>query len=192
MKEERGRKMKKSIFIATILTLLLGFSSQSMAGTQTSVNTSPPAYVFPASPEVVVIPETYVYYAPNVDFDIFFCGGHWYRPHGGNWFRSTSYNGPWAHIKNAPSALHNLPHNYRTITRESRRIPYGELDRNWRDWERGNYWGSHGWGRGGYDTHHGYSGSYRDSGSPMVDPTEAEGPMEDPMEECRYQYPEGR
>jgi len=64
-----------------------------MAGTHVSVSISPPVFVFPAPPEVVVIPQTYVYYDPDVDFDIFFCGGHWYRPQGGYWYGSASYNG---------------------------------------------------------------------------------------------------
>ena len=154
--------MKKSILIATVMTLLLGFSDQSMAGTHVSVNISPPVFVFPAPPEVVVIPETYVYYDPDVDFDIFFCGGHWYRPHGGYWYSSASYNGPWVHMQNAPSFLLGLPPTFRIIVRGERRIPFVELHRNWRAWERERYWEHQNWGRSEHMRHYGLSPSFRE------------------------------
>ena len=102
-----------------------------MAGRHVGVNIPlPPAFVFPAPPELVVIPGTYVYYWPDVDFDIFFYGGYWYRPYGGNWYHSPSYGGPWVYIESAPSVVLSLPPDYRTVTRGFRRIPYGELHRN--------------------------------------------------------------
>ena len=45
----------------------------------------PPAIVFGAPPQLVVIPETYVYVDPDVDVDIFFYGGWWWRPWEGRW-----------------------------------------------------------------------------------------------------------
>ncbi len=140
--------MKKLLIIGVMSLLLLGFSGQSMARVHVDVNIPvPPAFVFPAPPELVVIPGTYVYYSPDVDVDIFFYGGYWYRPYGGYWYRSADYRGPWVYIENAPPVLLGLPHDYRIITRGERRIPYADLHRNWRAWERGRYWEHHNWGR---------------------------------------------
>jgi len=155
--------MKKLIVLATMLLLLLGFSGQSMAGIRIGVNIPlPPVFVFPAPPELVIVPSTYVYYCPDVDFDIFFYGGYWYRPYGGYWYRSASYGGPWVYIESAPSVLLGLPPNYRIITRGGRRIHYGELHRNWRAWERDRYWEHHNWGRPEHERHYGLAPSWRE------------------------------
>jgi hypothetical protein len=147
--------MKQLVVIATTLLFLLGFSGQSMAGIHIGVNIPlPPIFAFPAPPQLVVIPGTYAYYCPDVDFDIFFYGGYWYR--------SASYGGPWVHIRMAPSVLLNLPPHYRIITRGERRIPYGELHRNWRAWQRGRYWEHHNWGRTEYERHYGLAPSFRE------------------------------
>lgn len=47
-------------------------------------------------PEQWLIPETYVYAVPDVDFDIFFYGGWWWRPLGGRWYRSRYYDRGWS------------------------------------------------------------------------------------------------
>jgi hypothetical protein len=138
----------KKLMIATISLLLLGFSSYGVAGVSINIGVSLPPLVFAAPPPVVVIPGTYVYFCPDAEADIFFYHGYWYRPHGEYWYRSVSYNGPWAYIGSPPTALINLPSDYRRVTIEHRRIPYGDLHRNWRSWERGRYWEKHGWGRG--------------------------------------------
>ena len=40
----------------------------------------PPPIPFAAPPELIVLPETYVYVAPDIDADIFFWNGWWWRP----------------------------------------------------------------------------------------------------------------
>jgi hypothetical protein len=155
--------MRKLIVIASILLLILGFSGQSMAGIHIGVNIPlPPAFVFSAPPELVVIPGTYVYYSPDVDFDLFFYGGYWYRPNEGYWYRSVSYGGPWVYAESVPSVLLRVPRDFRVITRGHRRIPYGELHRHWRAWQRGRYWERHNWGRLERETHHGLAPSFRE------------------------------
>ncbi|MGA2527359.1 MAG: hypothetical protein ABSF79_12220, partial [Smithellaceae bacterium] len=57
----------------------------------------PPPIVFAAPPELVVIPETNVYAVPDVDVDIFFYSGWWWRPWEGRWYRSRNYNSGWGY-----------------------------------------------------------------------------------------------
>jgi len=154
--------MKKLMVMVIVSLLFLGFSGQSMARIHIGVNIPlPPAFVFSAPPELVVIPGTYVYYCPDVDFDIFFYAGYWYRPYRGYWYRSASYGGPLVYVESAPSVLISLPPDYRIVTRGFRRIPYGELHRNWRAWERDRYWEHHNWGRMEHQREHGLAPSYR-------------------------------
>lgn len=105
------------------------------------INLGPPAYVFSAPPEVVYVPGSSVYYAPDAGMDILFYHGYWYRPHEGRWFRARNYNGPWAFIDGprVPSAIIGLPPDYRRVAYRER-IPYGRLHSNWRHWERDRYW----------------------------------------------------
>ncbi len=104
--------------MASILLLLLGFSGPGMAGINFGVHiplpgihvniSAPPAFVFPALPQLVVIPGTYVYYCPDAGFDVFFYDGYWYRPYEGYWYRSISYHGPWAYIDNPPYVVQGV------------------------------------------------------------------------------------
>jgi len=48
----------------------------------------PPPIVFPGPPELIVIPDTYVYVVPDIDADIFFGDGWWWRLWEGRWYRS--------------------------------------------------------------------------------------------------------
>ena len=68
---------------------------------------------------MVVIPGTYIYAVPDIDVEIFFHQGYWYRPHEEHWYRSKSYNGPWAYLDSnrVPGVtLFDLPPDYRTDT----------------------------------------------------------------------------
>ncbi len=157
--------MKKIIVIATTLLLLLGFSGKDIAEVRIDIGIPlPPPFVFAAPPELEVIPGTYVYYCPDVGFAIFFYGGYWYRPYEAYWYRSVNYSGPWVHVASLPSVLLTLPSDYRVATRGYRRIPYSELHRNWRAWERGRYWEHHNWGRLENERHHGLGPQFRERG----------------------------
>ena len=137
----------KKLTMAIIVLLLLGFSGSGIAEVRVNIGVNLPRLVFPAPPPVVVIPGTYAYYCPDAEADIYFYHGYWYRPYEEHWYRSGSYNGPWAYIASPPTVFLHLPPDYRRVTIEHRRIPYGDLHRNWRPWERGRYWEKHGWGR---------------------------------------------
>ena len=63
----------------------------------------PPHIEFSAPPRLVVVPETYVYVAPDVEEEIFFSDGWWWRPWEGRWYRSRTYNSGWQHYRSTPS-----------------------------------------------------------------------------------------
>ncbi|MGZ3590732.1 MAG: hypothetical protein ACXU99_08755 [Thermodesulfobacteriota bacterium] len=157
--------MKKLMVIAIASLLFLGFSGQSMADIDIRVNVPPPpVFAFSGPPELVLIPGTYVYYDPDVDFDILFYAGYWYRPYRGYWYRSVSYEGPWVYAGRPPYVLVNLPPDYRIVTRGHRHIPYWELRRNWRTWQTNRYWDRYNWNRY-WEGHHASAPSYRERGN---------------------------
>lgn len=119
------------------------FISPASAGAEAnlSIQIGLPPLVIPGPPGLVVIPETYVYYPPEVNENLFFYHGHWYRPHQGYWYRAPHYNGPWDPIVigQVPRAVLAVPTGYRySPVREH--VPYGQAKKNWRKWERDRRW----------------------------------------------------
>ncbi len=108
------------------------------AGIDFNINIGLPSTIMISTePEIVLIPGTNTYIIPDIDVDIIFHNGSWYRPHKGYWYRANSYNGPWINLVRAriPVALLELPPDYRHILPGHARIPYGQLKKTWRDRE---------------------------------------------------------
>ncbi len=106
------------------------------------INAPPPAVVVKAPPEVVVIPGTYIYFAPDIGDEVFFYGGYWWRPHRGRWYRAVEFGDPWVVIEmgSVPRVLIKLPPDYRRVPPGHRKIPYGQLRKHWRQWEKEKRW----------------------------------------------------
>ncbi len=135
--------MKKFAPIFLAMFFLLSMASSTVAGVNVGINIGIPfpAFVFSAGPSLVVIPGTYVYMVPDVDFDIFFYEGWWYRPWEGRWYRAPGYNGPWGYIESVPRILITLPPGYAYWRGGGGpRFSYGEVRDHWRAWERERYW----------------------------------------------------
>lgn len=142
--------MKKLLLGTMLLALVLVVPMPTMAGVDVDVRISlPPLIVFAAPPAVVVIPETNVYVVPDVDVDIFFYSGWWWRPWEGRWYRSRNYSSGWSYYRNVPSFYRRIPSGWRNDYREHRwkghqwnyqRIPHQQVQRNWRNWEKSRHW----------------------------------------------------
>lgn len=147
--------MKKQIIAALgVSSMLLMFSLISPLKSNAEVNinvTIPlPGLIMSAPPAMVVIPGSYVYYPPEVNLDIFFYRGYWYRPYGGAWYIANGYNGPWRTIGTGrvPRAVIGVPPHYRRVSYGYERMPYGTVRGNWHRWEREQYWEKHERARG--------------------------------------------
>jgi hypothetical protein len=150
---ERGCMMTRATIRMTFLlmALLVPLSATGQVGVSVSVNVPlPPPIVLPAPPEVVVLPDSNVYVVPDVEDDIFFSGGWWWRPWQGRWYRSRYYDRGWAFYRAAPPPFYrHVPPGWRNDYREHRwrgrewhheRIPHAHMQRNWRVWERDGHW----------------------------------------------------
>jgi hypothetical protein len=143
--------MKKIAFflliipMAFILSTLIPNAGFAEVNVNIGINLPLPGFVFHGPPAVALIPGTYAYAVPDVDIDILFYHGYWYRPHRDRWYRSISYNGPWGHIAHhrVPAAIIGLPPDYRHLPPGHSRIPYGHVKKNWRNWEKHRYWDTH-------------------------------------------------
>ena len=93
---------------------------------------------------MVVIPDTYIYVVPKAEVDIVFYHGYWYRPHGGRWYRASSYNGPWGllAVAQVPRTFQKLPPQFRNVQPMHESVPYQQVKKNWKQWEKERYWDS--------------------------------------------------
>ncbi|MEW6001255.1 MAG: hypothetical protein AB1638_01185 [Nitrospirota bacterium] len=134
----------KRILLLLLINIILGlYSFQSPEKTFAEVNVNfyigapLPQIVITSPPEVVLIPETNVYFTPDVGIELLFYSGCWYRRHNGLWYRATYYNGPWLYLEMAkvPAVLVHLPKDYHRLTTGYKRIPYGQLKKQWKKWK---------------------------------------------------------
>lgn len=131
--------MKKSI-VAMVFVLAMSVSGLAYAASIT-IDIPLPRIVITAPPALVVIPGTYVYLAPDIELDLFFYGGYWYRLYDGRWYRSYKYAGPWVFMPGpkVPPALLKLPPGYRKLPR-GERLRHEDVNKHWRKWERERRW----------------------------------------------------
>ncbi len=142
--------MRRLLLGTMLLALAFVFPMKATAGVDVGVSISlPPLVVFSGPPEVVVLPETNVYVVPDLDVDVFFYGGWWWRPWEGRWYRSRSYDSGWGRYGGVPSFYRGIPSGWRNDYRERRwkghewshkRVPHQQVQRNWRSWEKSRHW----------------------------------------------------
>ena len=143
--------MKKAIItVLMVLFVLMCFSKTGVAEVSINIGISlPPAVVFSRPPELVVIPGTYVYVAPDVPEDVFYCQGYWWRQWKGNWYRSSHYDRGWVYYSNPPYELRRIPSTWRDDYKDRHwkrqewhysRMPHQVVERNWWTWESRGRW----------------------------------------------------
>jgi hypothetical protein len=93
----------------------------------------PPAVVVHAKPRLVVVENTELYYAADMEADLFFYSGLWYRPYRGYWYRAEAHAGPWVRISVVPSVFYRIPpgHVKYHCVRVPHRRPVRHRRRHW-------------------------------------------------------------
>lgn len=152
--------MKKLLLGTILLALAIVVPVPTMAGVDVSIGIGiplPPPIVFAAPPEVIVLPDTrYVYAVPDIEADIFFWNGWWWRPWEGRWYRSHYYNRGWVYYNSVPSFYYDVDPGWRGYYREHNwhghrwnyeRIPDQRRRQNWKGWNNNRHWERQGtWG----------------------------------------------
>jgi hypothetical protein len=156
-----GIKMKKLLIGPVLIALLSVVSFPAMARADVNVSLGlPPLIVFSSPPELIVLPDTYVYVVPDVEAEIFFYDGWWWRPWEGRWYRSHYYDRDWGYYNNVPSFYFDVDPGWRGYYRDRNwyghqwnydRIPHQRLHQNWKSWQSKRHWEKQGtWGVQGY------------------------------------------
>jgi len=144
--------MKRLLFGTMLLALASFIPISTMAQISININIPlPPPIPFAAPPEVIVMPETDgVYVAPDVDVDLFFWNGFWWRLWEGRWYRSAYYDRDWVYYDAVPIFYFNIDPHWRTYYHNHswygynwnyERIPYERLHQNWKSWQERKSWG---------------------------------------------------
>ena len=97
----------------------------------------PPPVVVTAPPRLVVVPQSPVYYAPEVPDNFFYYDGLYYTVHDGSWFHASASRGPWVYVAQPPRPLLAVPVRYY-------KVPPGHAKRYY----RGKHKHGHGHGHG--------------------------------------------
>ncbi len=129
------------VVVLSVVTLSAGTSS---AGIDLNVAIPLPGLGIAGPPALAAVAGTSVYFAPDVQADLFFYHGNWYRPYEGEWYISAEFGGPWGRVAigNVPPPLIDLPYDYREGSIGCRPMPYAVVKKNWMRWEEEGYWDS--------------------------------------------------
>jgi len=155
--------MKKLLCETMLLAMLIAVPIPTMAEVNVNIGIGfplPPPIAFASQPELVVLPDTYVYVFPDIAADIFFWNGWWWRLWEGRWYRSHYYNRGWGYYNYVPRFYFDVDPGWRAYYRDHNwyghrwnyeRIPQQRLQQNWRSWQSNRYWERNAtWGVQGY------------------------------------------
>jgi len=112
-------------------------------------------------PDVIPLPETdNVYVVPDLDIDVFFWNGWWWRPWQGGWYHSRYYRRGWGHYGGIPTFYYDVDSEWREYYRDRKwngnpwyyeRIYHRDLHQNWQQWRNDQHWETQKtWGIQGY------------------------------------------
>ena len=150
--------MKKLLLGTMLLVMAIVVPIPTMAAIGISIGIPlPPPIVFAAPPDVVVMPDTNdVYVVPDIDTDMFFWNGWWWRLWEGRWYRSQYYDRDWGYYNTVPSFYFDVDPGWRGYYRDHNwyghgwnyeRIPNQRLQQNWQSWRNDRHWERQGtWG----------------------------------------------
>jgi hypothetical protein len=116
--------------IAGMLLILAAFLSRTYAADVNVTVSPPPSITIPADPDLIQVPNTDIYYVPDVPDRVVFYHGNLYRMHDNHWFRSSSPSGQWSYEERPPDVIVNAPGEYHG----EHHVLYHDLKSKWKEW----------------------------------------------------------
>ena len=120
-----SRVLTRLTMVAGLGTLLV--SAPSLMAQEVNIHIglgppSAPSVIITTPPQLVVVPGTSVYYAPEVPVDYFRYKGRYYTVMNNVWEMAPAYNGPWVTIQ-----IGQVPQPVRSVPVDYYKIPPGHL-----------------------------------------------------------------
>jgi len=104
------------------------------AEVRVNVNTRTPTIYFDTEPDVVVIPNSRVYYYQAPEYDVYRYGRGWYVNRDGYWYRASSYRGPFVRVSAGA-----IPRQIVVVPTEYRRYPMSHDQGKHKGWSKRRY-----------------------------------------------------
>jgi len=108
------------VIVVALLAVALSSAAAGAADVNVNIGWPPPLIV--EKPRVVLVPETKVYRAPGLDFNVFMFGGKYYSLHGDHWFVAPRVGAPWS-----PVIVEKLPVEIRAVPVKYYKVPPGHF-----------------------------------------------------------------
>lgn len=96
---------------------------------------------FRSEPRVVLVPNTKVYYVRDHDCDLYRYGRYWYFVEDGYWYRSSSWRGPFVHVRvgSVPRSVSYVPVKYRRHWKHNGPPNHAVAKGHYKDKHRGSH-----------------------------------------------------
>ena len=107
-----------SLVVGALALVTLCAGAASAGDVNINVGWPPPLIV--EKPRVVVVPETRVYRAPSLEFNVFVFGGKYYSLHNDRWYMTARVGAPWT-----PLIVEHVPTEVRAVPVKYYKIPPG-------------------------------------------------------------------
>jgi hypothetical protein len=116
------RILLRLLMLAAAAAILVTTTSATAQDVKINIGLGVPPIVLTAPPQLMVVPGTPVYYAPDVQANLFVYKGRYYTVAHGVWSMAPAYNGPWAVIQ-----IGKVPPPVLAVPVEYYKIPPGHL-----------------------------------------------------------------
>jgi hypothetical protein len=118
-------RLSRVFMLAAAVALLFWGASATASDIKINIGPGVPPIVLTAPPQLVVVPGTPIYYAPDVSANLFFYKGNYYTVANGVWAMAPAYTGPWAVIQ-----IGQVPPPVVAVPVEYYKIPPGQLKKH--------------------------------------------------------------
>jgi hypothetical protein len=119
------QRLSRVFMLAAAVAMLCLGASAMASDVKINIGLGVPPMVLTAPPQLVVVPGTPVYYAPDVSANLFFYKGRYYTVANGVWAMAPAYNGSWAVIQ-----IGQVPAPVVAVPVEYYKIPPGHLKKH--------------------------------------------------------------
>jgi hypothetical protein len=119
------RILPRVLLLVAAAAILAITTSATAQDVKINIGLGVPPIVLTAPPQLVVVPGTPVYYAPEVSANLFFYKGRYYTVANGVWAMAPAYGGPWAVIQ-----IGQVPAPVVAVPVEYYKIPPGQLKKH--------------------------------------------------------------
>jgi hypothetical protein len=119
------RRLPRVLMLAAAAAMLVTTTLATAQDVKIDIGIGVPPIVLTAPTQLVVVPGTPVYYAPDVSANLFFYKGRYYTVANGVWSMAPAYGGPWAVIQ-----IGQVPAPVVAVPVEYYKIPPGQLKKH--------------------------------------------------------------